>query len=302
MERKRARAKQMLGRSLVERDGGKQSAHILLPGSSCAHAPLPPALRLARRPRPPMRAFTSRPILHAAAAAAACVLLGAPKCCLTPSEARSCSTILLHHGFLRPLPPQAVLSALSLALRTPAVSYSTRSSTNSNALVLASGQMPQQHSYAPFFCIQAGPSRKSPSRARSRRRTAASRPKMGTETLIMLSPGGVRRRTRTADVPPLHAWHAPSSAAAQEISTDWLPQRLLLGLRAPVHATTTLAKTERAARRRAAGDGSALVVVPAGSVVWHPCVDLASCARFRRQACTGAWTLPRSFTRSATCI
>jgi hypothetical protein len=93
---------------------------------------------------------------------------------------------------------------------------------------------------------------------------------MGTEILIMLSPGGARRHTRTAGVPPLHAWHAPSSAAAQEISTDRLPQRLLLGLPAPVRATTTLANTERAVTGRAAGDGSALVAVPAGSVVWHP--------------------------------
>jgi hypothetical protein len=60
-----------------------QSARTLLPGSSCARAPLPPALRIARRPRPPMRAFTSRPTLRAAAAA--CVLLAAPNCCFTPS-------------------------------------------------------------------------------------------------------------------------------------------------------------------------------------------------------------------------
>jgi hypothetical protein len=58
--------------------------------------------------------------------------------------------------------------------------------------------------------------------------------------------------------------HAPSSAAAVDW---WLLQCLLLGLRAPVPATTTLANMERAVRRRAADNSTMLVLVPAGSVL-----------------------------------
>jgi hypothetical protein len=86
----------------------------------------------------------------------------------------------------------------------------------------------------------------------------------------VLLPGRTRRGARTTGVPPLLSSHAPRSAAAQEISTDELPQRILLGLRAPMRATTTLANTERVVTRRDAGDGTMLVVVPADSVLWYP--------------------------------
>jgi hypothetical protein len=86
----------------------------------------------------------------------------------------------------------------------------------------------------------------------------------------MLFPRSTRHGARKAGAPPLLDSHAPSSAAAEEISTVGSLQRLLLGLRAPVPITTTLANTERAVRRRAADDSTMLVVVPAGSVVWHP--------------------------------
>jgi hypothetical protein len=86
----------------------------------------------------------------------------------------------------------------------------------------------------------------------------------------MLLPGRTRRRARKIGVPPLVASYVPSSAAAQETSTGGLPQRLLLGLRAPVRTTRTLASTERVVPRRAGGDGSTPVVVPADSVLWIP--------------------------------
>jgi hypothetical protein len=62
---------------------------------------------------------------------------------------------------------------------------------------------------------------------------------------LMILPGRTRRGARMAGVSPLLASHVPSSAAAEEVSTDRLSKRLLLGLRAPV-------------------------VVPSGSVLWRP--------------------------------
>jgi hypothetical protein len=71
----------------------------------------------------------------------------------------------------------------------------------------------------------------------------------------MLWPDCTRRVARKAGVPPLLASHAPNNTDAEEISTDGLPQGLLLGLRVMM----MFANTERAVTRRAAGDGSALV-------------------------------------------
>jgi hypothetical protein len=75
-----------------------------------------------------------------------------------------------------------------------------------------------------------------------------------------LSPGGAHRRVCTTGCRSSRFARAdqrrpaPSSTDGEKISTERLLQRLSLGLRAPVRATTTLANTERVVKRRG-GDG-----------------------------------------------
>jgi hypothetical protein len=87
----------------------------------------------------------------------------------------------------------------------------------------------------------------------------------------MLPSGGVPRRTRTAVAPALLSSRAPSSAYAEEISTNELALRLGLDLRALTPAAGSLAKKEREFSR---GVGSVLAPAPTDSTFWTPASGL----------------------------
>jgi hypothetical protein len=87
----------------------------------------------------------------------------------------------------------------------------------------------------------------------------------------MLPSGGLPRRARTAGAPALLSSRAPSSAYAEEISTDELALRLGLDVRAPTRAAGSLAQEERELAR---GVDSALAPARMDSAFWTPASGL----------------------------
>jgi hypothetical protein len=261
----------MLGRSLVERDGGKQKDRARAHSCPGPAGPAPRfrqlcallaahALRCAHSPRVPPCAPPLPP--HAFS----------PRCAQMLSHAVLVAflldVILLRHGLLRSAStPTRSLCSLLGSPNANGVLFNAFEHKIERDSHRPQAKCPSNTSTPPFFCIQAGSSQKSASRARSRR-GATSKDGDGKPDNTL-----ARRRAPTRTHGRRAAASCLARAEQRRRARDldwWLLQCLLLGLRALVHATTTLANTERAVRRRAAGDGSGLVVVPAGSVVWHP--------------------------------